>query len=108
MQDGKIVEGLEPEDFEILEDGKPQQIESFDFVKFDTFTPEAERRDPRSQRQGFDIAADPRYRVFVIVVDMAFSTEPGAVHRSTISSHPAAAGRLSRSRARAAAISSAS
>src|SRR6185436_11688078 len=28
--DGKIVEGLKPEDFEILEDGKPQAIESFD------------------------------------------------------------------------------
>src|SRR3954465_8748542 len=32
IQDGKIVEGLEAEDFEILEDGKPQKIESFDFV----------------------------------------------------------------------------
>ena len=42
-QDGKIVEGLEAEDFEILEDGKPQKIESFDFVKFDTFTPDAVR-----------------------------------------------------------------
>ena len=55
--DGKIVEGLKPEDFEILEDGKPQSIESFDFIKFDTFTPEAERRDPVSQRAGFDMAA---------------------------------------------------
>ena len=27
-QDGRIVEGLEAEDFEILEDGKPQKIES--------------------------------------------------------------------------------
>ena len=29
FQDGKIVEGLTPADFEILEDGKPQAIESF-------------------------------------------------------------------------------
>jgi VWFA-related protein len=72
-QDGKIVEGLQAEDFEILEDGKPQKIESFDFLKFDTFTPDAVRRDPRSQRDGFDLAADPRYRVFVIAVDMAFA-----------------------------------
>ena len=34
--DGKIVENLKPEDFEILEDGKPQKIESFDFLKFDS------------------------------------------------------------------------
>ncbi len=79
IQDGKIVEGLSPTDFEILEDGKPQAIESFDFVKFDTFTPEAERRDPSSQRAGFDLASDPRYRLFVIFVDMAYSTESGAV-----------------------------
>ena len=70
-KDGKIVEGLKPGDFEVFEDGKPQAIESFDFVRFDTFTPEAERREPNSQREGFDKAADPRYRVFVIVVDMA-------------------------------------
>src|SRR5204862_5318 len=70
---GKIVEGLKPEDFEILEDGKPQTIESFDFLKFDTFTPDAERRDPVSQQAGFDMAADPRYRLFVVYVDMALS-----------------------------------
>jgi VWFA-related protein len=77
--DGKIVEGLKPEDFEILEDGKPQTIESFDFLEFDTFTPEAERRDPVSQRAGFDLAADPRYRLFVVYVDMALSRSAGAV-----------------------------
>jgi len=73
LQNGKIVEGLQPDDFEVFEDGKPQTIESFDFVKFDTFTPEAERRDPSTQREGFDLAADPRYRVFVIVVDTEFA-----------------------------------
>jgi len=78
-QDGKIVEGLTPEDFEVLEDGKPQAIESFDYIKFDTFTPDAERRDPTSQRAGFDLAADPRYRVFVVFVAMSLSNSPGAV-----------------------------
>lgn len=77
-QDGKIVEGLAAEDFEVLEDGKPQKIDSFDFVRFDTFTPDAERRDPSSQREGFDLAADPRYRLFVIFSDLAFSTSAGA------------------------------
>jgi VWFA-related protein len=76
-QDGQIVEGLEAGDFEILEDGKPQKIESFDFLKFETFTPDVVRRDPQSQREGFDMAADPRYRVFVIFVDMAFSRSTG-------------------------------
>jgi VWFA-related protein len=79
LKDGKIVEGLQAEDFEVLEDGKPQKIESFDFLKFDGFTPEALRKDPRTQREGFDMAADPRYRVFVVYVDLAASTSPGAV-----------------------------
>src|SRR5262249_33821294 len=79
VQDGKIVEGLKTEDFEILEDGKPQTIESFDFITFDSFTPEAERQDPISQRAGFDLAADPRYRVFVVFVAMSLSSSPGAV-----------------------------
>ena len=72
-QDGKIIEGLGADDFEIFEDGKPQKIESFDFLKFETFTPGAERREIRSQSDGFDLAADPHYRVFVIAVDMVFS-----------------------------------
>jgi VWFA-related protein len=72
-QDGKIVEGLRPEDFEVLEDGKRQAIESFDFIRFDTLTPVAERRDPSSQREGFDLAADPRYRLFVVYVDMTMT-----------------------------------
>src|SRR5215471_18691256 len=71
-KDGKIIEGLKPDDFEITENGKPQTIESFDYISFPTFTPDAERRDPSSQRAGYDMAADPRYRVFVIFVDMAF------------------------------------
>ncbi len=76
-QDGRIVEGLEPADFEIFEDGKPQAIESFDYITFDAFTPETERRNPSSQREGFEWAADPRYRVFVILVDMGFSSGKG-------------------------------
>lgn len=77
LRDGQIVEGLQPSDFEVLEDGKPQTIDSFDFIRFDSFTPDASRRDPLSQRQGFDLAADPRYRVFVIFTDLAFSTSQG-------------------------------
>ena len=77
LENGRIIPGLKPEDFEIFEDGKRQQIESFDFIEFPTFTPDAERRNPSSQREGFDLAADPRYRVFAIFVDMTFSQSAG-------------------------------
>ena len=68
-KDGRIIEGLTKDDFEIFEDGKPQAIESAEFITFDTWTPEAERKDPRTQQDAYDLAADPTWRVFVIVID---------------------------------------
>ena len=73
IQDGKIVEGLKANDFEILEDGKPQTVDTLDFIRFDMYTPDSGRKNPSSQREGFELAADPRYRVFVIFVDMWFT-----------------------------------
>jgi len=68
-KDGRIIEGLTAEDFEVLEDGVPQKIESFQFIRYERNTPADERRDPNSQREGFQLAADPSYRVFVIYLD---------------------------------------
>lgn len=68
-RDGKIVEGLTIGDFEVLEDGVPQKIESFQFVEFEQNAPLEERRDPNSQREAFELAADPSRRVFVLYLD---------------------------------------
>jgi VWFA-related protein len=68
-KDGKIVEGLTKDDFEIYEDGKIQTIESSEYITFDTWTPDAERKDPRNQEHAYELAGDPTYRVFVIVLD---------------------------------------
>ena len=68
-KDGKIIPGLKATDFEILEDGVPQKIESFEYVEFPQHNPVEERRDPNSQRDGFLLAADPTYRVFVVYLD---------------------------------------
>ncbi|HEX6973297.1 MAG TPA: VWA domain-containing protein [Vicinamibacterales bacterium] len=68
-KDGQIVEGLTPNDFEVLEDGKPQSIDALQFIKFGAFTAEEERTDPNSQRDAFALAADPNYRVFVLYLD---------------------------------------
>jgi VWFA-related protein len=83
VENGKIVEGLTPDDFQILEDGKPQTIESLDFMRFDTLSPDAERHDPVSQQAGFDMAADPRYRLFVVYVDLILSQSAGAFSGSS-------------------------
>jgi VWFA-related protein len=68
-KDGRLLEGLTRDDFEVFEDGAPQAIETFEFIDYSGFTPEAARRDPNSQRDAFNLAADPRYRVFVLYLD---------------------------------------
>ena len=68
-KDGRILEGLTADDFEVFEDGKPQKVETFDFERFQTWTPDDERKDPRTQQEAYDLAADPAWRVFVIVID---------------------------------------
>ena len=68
-KDGKIIPGLKATDFEILEDGVAQAIESFEYVEFPQSNPVEQRRDPNSQREGFQLAADPTYRVFVVYLD---------------------------------------
>jgi VWFA-related protein len=68
-RDGKIIEGLTGDDFEVLEDGVLQKVDSFQFVRYERDAALGERRDPNSQREGFQLAADPSYRVFVIYLD---------------------------------------
>jgi hypothetical protein len=50
-RDGKIVEGLTKDDFEIYEDGKLQTIEGAEYITFDTWTPDAERKNPRTPQR---------------------------------------------------------
>jgi VWFA-related protein len=70
-KDGRIIEGLTADDFEVFEDGKPQKVETFEYDTFQTWTPDGERKDPASQQAAYDLAADPSWRVFVIVIDRA-------------------------------------
>ena len=46
QRDGRIVENLKAEDFQILEDGKPQSVESIEFVRVEPSLSESTRRDP--------------------------------------------------------------
>jgi VWFA-related protein len=67
--DGRVVEGLTLADFEVREDGRPQHVESFEYVRADARLTEAERRDPDNQREMLDQLVDPRARVFVAFLD---------------------------------------
>jgi VWFA-related protein len=68
-RNGVPVEDLTAGDFELLEDGVAQKIETFERVKIGGVTHTAAVADPNSQREGNERAGDPRRRVFVIFLD---------------------------------------
>lgn len=80
-RNGGPIRDLKADDFELLEDGKLQQIETFEFIESPKFTPEAERRDPNSQRDGFELARNAQYRLFVLYLDAFHVTFDGS-HRA--------------------------
>lgn len=78
VRDGKVVEGLTAADFLVEEDGKPQSVESFEFVDATGATPEATRRDPNTVAQSLLLAADARMRAFVVYLDIQHVSAGGA------------------------------
>ena len=70
-------------DFELLEDNKPQTVDRLGFIEHPEWTPLADRRDPNSRRDGFTLARDPKYRVFVLYLD-AYHVDFGGSHRSRV------------------------
>ena len=69
QQNGKIVEGLTANDFDVFEDGKPQKVEDFEFIRVEPVLTDDARRDPVSVSDSNRQAADPRSRVFVVYLD---------------------------------------
>jgi VWFA-related protein len=77
-RDGKLVEGLIARDFRILEDGMPQTVETFQFIRIEPNPADNERRDPNTKADGDRQAADPRNRVFVVYLDLRHTTVAGS------------------------------
>lgn len=70
-KNGNPVMDLKPEEFTVLEEGKPQKIEAFDVVRIDEAI-QAEARPPKAIRNDYDEeqeAARPDVRLFVILLD---------------------------------------
>jgi len=78
-RDGRVVEGLTREDFEVFEDGERQAIDTFEYVEFDDWGPDVDALDPRDAREAMRMAADPRNRVFVFFLDTYHVTWQGAL-----------------------------
>jgi VWFA-related protein len=66
---GVPLADLTASDFELLEDGAPQAIETFEHIVVRPAGPQETRVEPDSQRQGNQMAEDPRARVFVVFLD---------------------------------------
>jgi VWFA-related protein len=77
-RDGRPLDDLTPADIDLREDGVPQKIEAFEFVRVRTATPEAARIEPNTVAESRQMAADARARVFVIFVDTYNTTFEGS------------------------------
>jgi VWFA-related protein len=66
---GNPVADLTQADFEVLEDGKPQVVESFKLVKVDTVVPEYTTRSIRTREDEEIAASDESARIFVFFLD---------------------------------------
>jgi VWFA-related protein len=78
---GKPVTDLTAADFELLEDGTPQEVTQFERVELRALTAREERRDPTNVADAREQAGDPRRRVFVIYLDTHHTTYAGS-HRA--------------------------
>ena len=78
QREGRLIEGLTAADFEVREDGQPQKVEMFEFVRVEPSLSESTRRDPNTQREMEALAADPHNRVFVVYLDTLHTTVEGS------------------------------
>jgi VWFA-related protein len=68
--DGRAVADLTANDFEVLEDGRPQRIESFEFIKPRPAVAEALRVEPPNVDDARQMAMAPDARLFVLFLDI--------------------------------------
>lgn len=77
-KDGRPVDDLTVDDFELKEDGAAQTIRSFEYVHI-TSGLTSNRREPSSVSESVALAADPRRRVFVLFLDTFHVTRGSAM-----------------------------
>jgi VWFA-related protein len=66
---GTTVPDLTAADFEVLEDGVPQKIETFEHVNIQGLTPAEAKAEPTSTREAASMAETTKGRLFVIFLD---------------------------------------
>jgi VWFA-related protein len=79
-RNGQPVQDLIAEDFEIVEDGKPQSIQQFERVVVSPAGPQPLRAEPNTIGESRQLVANPRNRVFVLFLDVQNVSVEGAWH----------------------------
>ena len=74
------VPDLKIDDFEVLEDGVPQKVSTFEFVQVRTGQPQDQRTEPNTIQQSRDMMRDARTRIFVVFLDVPHVTIDGTWH----------------------------
>lgn len=77
-RDGTPIHDLQRDDFEVLEDGRPQKVETFEHVLVRAAGPQTSRVEPNTVRQSEALAADPHARVFALFLDTHHVTVEGS------------------------------
>ena len=75
---GRPVTDLRLEDFEVFENGVPQEVTAFEHVLVTSGGPQAQRLEPSSVRDAQQLATNPRSRVFIIFLDTYQVTVEGS------------------------------
>jgi hypothetical protein len=85
-RNGQFVSGLQRDDFEVLEGGVVQNVETFHQVMIRPGGPQTARSEPSSQREMLQAIADPGNRVFLVFLDAPHVTLEGshAVNKALI------------------------
>jgi VWFA-related protein len=81
---GRAVGDLSKDDFDVLEDGVPQSVATFEHVSVRPAALDAPRVEPRSTTEEKDLIADPRNRLFVMFLDTYHVTDPAGWHNATV------------------------
>ncbi|MEO5898109.1 MAG: VWA domain-containing protein [Vicinamibacterales bacterium] len=75
---GKPVRNLTAADFEVLEDGVPQKVATFEHVQVRTGVAQDQRQEPNTINEARDALKNPRARVFVLFLDVPHVTIEGS------------------------------
>ncbi|MGE5360976.1 MAG: VWA domain-containing protein [Bacteroidales bacterium] len=84
MANGKPVADLTRDDFEVLEDGVAQKVDTFEHVVVKSRAATDQPEEPRSLAESNRMAADARNRVFVLFLDTFHVTDETSSHNGGV------------------------